>query len=113
MPQGETEILRKDLALPPEARAAPANSLLESLDSVVDASAEEAWSEEIARRVEELDSGKVKPVLLGRSPSSNRGHSEWPLALQIHPAALEELSSAISWSVERSEVAAGRFVGHR
>jgi putative addiction module component (TIGR02574 family) len=62
MTQDETEILRKALALPPEGRAALANSLLESLDETVDASAEEAWSREIARRIEELDSGKVKPV---------------------------------------------------
>jgi putative addiction module component (TIGR02574 family) len=57
-----SDILRKALALPPEARAALAGSLLESLDDTVDASVEEAWSQEIARRIEELDSGKVKPV---------------------------------------------------
>jgi putative addiction module component (TIGR02574 family) len=62
MTQEETEILRKALALPSEARAALANSLLESLDETVDASAEEAWSREIAHRIAELDSGKVKPV---------------------------------------------------
>ena len=57
-----SEILKKALALPPEARAALAGSLLESLDDTVDASVEEAWSQEIARRIAELDSGKVKPV---------------------------------------------------
>jgi putative addiction module component (TIGR02574 family) len=58
-----SELLKKKaLALPPEARAALAGSLLESLDEKVDASAEEEWSREIARRIEELDSGKVKPV---------------------------------------------------
>jgi putative addiction module component (TIGR02574 family) len=57
-----SDILKKALALPPEARAALAGSLLESLDDTVDASVEEAWSQEIARRIEELDSGKVKPV---------------------------------------------------
>jgi putative addiction module component (TIGR02574 family) len=62
MTHDETEILRQATALPPEAGAALANSLLESLDETVDASAEEAWSREIARRIEELDSGKVKPV---------------------------------------------------
>jgi putative addiction module component (TIGR02574 family) len=56
------ELLKKALALPPEARAALAGSLLESLDDTVDSSAEEEWSREIARRIEELDSGKVKPV---------------------------------------------------
>lgn len=57
-----SELLKKALALPPEARAALAGSLLDSLDDTVDPGAEEAWSQEIARRIEELDSGKVKPV---------------------------------------------------
>jgi putative addiction module component (TIGR02574 family) len=62
MSQDVTELLKKALALPPAARAALAGSLLESLDETVDASAEEEWSQEIARRIGELDSGKVKPV---------------------------------------------------
>ncbi len=57
-----SELLKKALALPPEARAALAGSLLDSLDETVDASAEEAWNREIARRIEELDTGKAKPV---------------------------------------------------
>ena len=57
-----SELLKKALALPAEARAALAGSLLDSLDDTVDASAEEAWNREIARRMEELDSGKVKPI---------------------------------------------------
>lgn len=56
------ELLKKALALPPEARAALASNLLESLDETVDPSAEEEWDREIARRIQELDSGKVKPV---------------------------------------------------
>ncbi len=62
MTQEVTELLKKALALPPEARAALAGSLLESLDEIVDATAEQEWSREIARRIEELDSGKVKPI---------------------------------------------------
>ncbi len=62
MTQELTELLKKALALPPEARAALAGSLLESLDEAVDATAEQEWSREIARRIEELDSGKVKPI---------------------------------------------------
>jgi putative addiction module component (TIGR02574 family) len=57
-----SELLKKALALPAEARAALAGSLLESLDDTVDASAEEEWSQEIARRIAELDSGKVKAI---------------------------------------------------
>jgi len=62
MTEEVSEILKRALELPPEARAALANSLLESLDETVDASAEQEWTLEIARRIEELDSGKVKPV---------------------------------------------------
>jgi putative addiction module component (TIGR02574 family) len=62
MTQEVSELLKKALALPPEARAALAGSLLESLDDTVDASAEEEWNEEIARRIQELDSAKVKPI---------------------------------------------------
>jgi putative addiction module component (TIGR02574 family) len=58
-----SELLKKALALPPEARAALAGSLLESLDDEpADEGVEAAWSEEIKRRIEELDSGKVKPI---------------------------------------------------
>jgi putative addiction module component (TIGR02574 family) len=57
------DILKKALALPPEARAAIAGSLLESLDeSPSDPAIEAAWSEEVAKRIEDLDSGKVKPI---------------------------------------------------
>ncbi len=62
MTQEVSELLKKALALPPEARAALAGSLLESLDDTVDASAEEEWNEEITRRIKELDSAKVKPI---------------------------------------------------
>jgi putative addiction module component (TIGR02574 family) len=57
-----SELLKKALALPPEARAALAGSLLESLEDDLDASAEEEWNQEIARRIAELDSRKVKPI---------------------------------------------------
>jgi len=62
MSQDVSELLKKALDLPAEARAALAGSLLDSLDDTVDASAEEEWNQEIARRIAELDSGKVKPV---------------------------------------------------
>ena len=58
-----SELLEKALSLPPEARAALAGSLLESLDDTAEASAEEEWNIEIARRIEERDSGKVKAIL--------------------------------------------------
>jgi putative addiction module component (TIGR02574 family) len=57
-----TEILKAALSLPPEGRAALAHSLLDSLDSDVDETAEAAWQSEIARRAQELDSGTVTPI---------------------------------------------------
>jgi putative addiction module component (TIGR02574 family) len=57
-----SELLKTALALPPAARAALAGSLLESLDETVDEGAEAEWQREIARRIQELDSGKVNPV---------------------------------------------------
>jgi putative addiction module component (TIGR02574 family) len=57
-----SELLKRALTLPAPARAALAGSLLESLDETVDPGAEAVWQAEIARRMKELDSGKVKPV---------------------------------------------------
>ncbi|MGB6678087.1 MAG: addiction module protein [Terriglobales bacterium] len=57
-----SELLKKALSLPPAARAALAGSLLESLDETVDGAAEAEWQKEIALRMQELDSGKVRPV---------------------------------------------------
>jgi len=62
MRQDSSDVLKKTLALPAEARAALASRLLDSLDDTVDEAAETEWDEEIARRIQELDSGKVKPV---------------------------------------------------
>jgi len=57
-----SELLQRALELPVGARAALAGSLIESLDEAVDASVEEAWNEEISRRIRELDRGDVKPI---------------------------------------------------
>ncbi|MGD0367928.1 MAG: addiction module protein [Acidobacteriaceae bacterium] len=62
MEQDVSEVLKKALALPSEARAALAGALLESLDETVDESAEAEWDREIARRIEELDSGRVRTI---------------------------------------------------
>jgi putative addiction module component (TIGR02574 family) len=71
-----SELLKQAMEIPTEARAALASSLFESLDGQLDASAEEDWKQEIARRIAELDSGKVKPV-----PRRNRagrvGNPSW------------------------------------
>jgi putative addiction module component (TIGR02574 family) len=66
MTQDATELLKRALALTEEERAELAGSLLESLDGGHEdpECVEAAWSDEIARRIEDLDSGKVKPVSL-------------------------------------------------
>lgn len=56
------EILKEALALPAEARAVIAGTLIGSLDESADENAETLWSVEIARRVAEIDAGKVQLV---------------------------------------------------
>jgi hypothetical protein len=53
------EILKEALALPAEARAALAGSLLDSLDTEVDEDAGASWAIEVNRRVAQLDSRAV------------------------------------------------------
>ena len=62
MGDNETKLLKEALKLPPEGRAALAGSLLDSLDDKVDSDAEAAWDAEIARRLADLDAGKVRPI---------------------------------------------------
>jgi putative addiction module component (TIGR02574 family) len=60
MMQEAQELLKKALALPDKERADLAGSLIDSLDDSVDENAEAAWQEEIVRRLEDVQSGKVK-----------------------------------------------------
>ncbi len=61
MTEEVAQLLKKALALPPEARAALAGSLLESLEEEpADENVEAAWSEEIKRRIDDVDSGRVQ-----------------------------------------------------
>ena len=62
MSRDPNDILRDALQLSPEARAALADSLLESLDSETDPEAESEWRREIRRRIADLDSGVVAAV---------------------------------------------------
>jgi putative addiction module component (TIGR02574 family) len=62
MAEDAIELLAHALRLPPAARAALADSLIESLDTEVDENAEEAWRSEITLRVRELDSGAVQTI---------------------------------------------------
>lgn len=56
------DLLKKALTLPAHERATLAGSLIDSLDEANDASAQSEWHDEIARRIEELDSGKAETV---------------------------------------------------
>jgi putative addiction module component (TIGR02574 family) len=56
-----SDLLKRALALPVDERAALANTLLDSLDTQ-NQSVEEAWDEEVARRMEALKAGKAVTV---------------------------------------------------
>ena len=56
------ELLKHALTLSEKERAELASNLIDSLDPLVDADAELAWQQEIARRLEEVESGRVKTV---------------------------------------------------
>jgi len=57
------DVLKDALALPADDRAKIDGSLIESLDDdIADEDAEELWSAEIARRIAEIDTGKVQLV---------------------------------------------------
>ncbi len=62
MVRDPAEVLRDALELPLEARAALVDSLIESLDQIVDEGVEEAWREEICRRLQRIDSGAVQLI---------------------------------------------------
>jgi len=62
IPRNPAELLSEALHLPTEARAALADSLLDSLDTEVDANAEEGWRDEIYRRLLEIDGGAVQLI---------------------------------------------------
>jgi putative addiction module component (TIGR02574 family) len=53
-------VLADALKLDPDARAQLAAELLASLDGPADPDAEQAWQAEIARRVADLEAGKLK-----------------------------------------------------
>jgi putative addiction module component (TIGR02574 family) len=55
-------LLEQALALPDTDRAALAASLFRSLDTEIDADADELWDNEIKRRLDEIRSGEVELV---------------------------------------------------
>jgi putative addiction module component (TIGR02574 family) len=62
MKRGIDDLLKDALKLPPEARAALAGSLIDSLDGKSDDDFEAAWDAEIARRLQEIKEGQVALV---------------------------------------------------
>ena len=62
MKQNIAEILKEALKLPPEARAALAGTLLDSLDETVDKDAESAWEAEIVMRLKEIDEDRINLI---------------------------------------------------
>ena len=56
------EILSAALSLPPDERAMLADLLLVSLDAPNQKQIDAAWTEEIERRIREIDEGKVEMI---------------------------------------------------
>ena len=56
------EVLRQALNLPEEERAEIAGALLESIEPPADVEIEQAWREEVARRIAALDAGQARTV---------------------------------------------------
>ena len=66
------ELIRDALSLPAAARAALADSLLESLDDVIDDHTQEAWRDEIRLRAQQIDNGSVRLIPWGYARSTLR-----------------------------------------
>lgn len=62
MPRTARELLSEALHLPSSDRGQLASSLIDSLDATADPDAGQAWPEEIERRLEEMDAGRVPLV---------------------------------------------------
>ena len=60
--QEARDLLQKALALPENERAELAGNLLSSLDTTVDQDVDAAWQQEVAHRLDEVQSGKVKTI---------------------------------------------------
>ena len=56
-----SDLLKRALSLPAAERAALANTLLDSLETPAQ-SVQEAWDEEVARRMEDLKAGRAVTV---------------------------------------------------
>jgi putative addiction module component (TIGR02574 family) len=62
MTRGVEDLFQEAIQLPERDRAVLADRLIQTLDRSADPGVEAAWSEEIARRVAELDAGAVETI---------------------------------------------------
>ncbi len=62
MTQETQKLLQKALALPENERAELAGTLMSSLDTTIDPDVDAAWQQEVARRLDEVQSGDVKTI---------------------------------------------------
>jgi putative addiction module component (TIGR02574 family) len=62
MSRNPQELLKEAMELPPEARAALADSLLNSLDTETDLNVEQAWQEEIQKRMASIEDGTAEMI---------------------------------------------------
>lgn len=73
MTREANELLQKALTLPDRERAGLAGTLISSLEPAVDPDTDAAWQQEIARRREDVRSGRVKSV--PRDEVQHKAHS--------------------------------------
>ena len=62
MSSNARKLFDEALRLPAQERASLAAKLIESLDDTHDEDSEALWAVEIARRLKEIDEGRVRPV---------------------------------------------------
>ena len=62
MTQKSRVLLEEALRLPPDERAEVAEQLIASLDEAPDTDVEQAWQEEIQKRIQQIDRGEVKTI---------------------------------------------------
>ncbi len=60
--QGRDEIVRSALELPERERAEVVRDILKTLDGEVREGVEQAWAQEVAQRIRDLDEGKASTV---------------------------------------------------
>ena len=62
MSRSVDELFREAIELPESERTQLAGLLLETIDGEPDEAIEDAWDEEVERRVRQLDAGEVKTI---------------------------------------------------